>query len=126
VIVATDAPLLPHQCDRLAHRASLGIARTGGAGEHTSGDLLLAFAPGNRPLASEEEADVPLTQPLSMLSDAHFDPLSYAVIEATEEAIVNAMLAAGTMTGKGGATVQALPHERLVEVLDRHGLRRLR
>ena len=75
VIVATDAPLLPHQCDRLAQRASLGIARTGGAGEHSSGDLLLAFATGNRPLASEEEDQVPLTQPLTMLSDAHFDPL---------------------------------------------------
>jgi D-aminopeptidase len=123
VIVATDAPLLPHQCERLAHRASLGVARTGGAGEHTSGDLLLAFAVGNRPLASEEEADVPLTQPLTMLSDAHFDPLGAAAIEATEEAIVNAMLAAETMTGRGGATVHALPPERLVEALDRHGLR---
>jgi D-aminopeptidase len=123
VIAATDAPLLPHQCERLAHRASLGIARTGGAGEHSSGDLLLAFATGNRPLASEEEADVPLTQELTMLSDAHFDPLAYAAIEATEEAILNAMLAAETMTGQGGATVHALPHERLLEVLDRHGLR---
>jgi D-aminopeptidase len=123
VVVATDAPLLPHQCERLAHRASLGIARTGGAGENDSGDLLIAFATGNRPPASEDPAQVEPLQPLVMLADAHFDPLAYAAIEATEEAILNAMLASETMRGFGGSVVHALPPERLVAVLEHHRLR---
>ena len=111
VIVATDAPLLPHQCDRLAQRAALGIARTGGAGENSSGDLLLAFATGNRGLESGER------MPVTMLANDRIDPLFYAAIEATEEAILNALLAAETMTGRGGATVHALDPELLLEVL---------
>src|SRR4029450_11878352 len=91
-VVAADAPLLPHQCDRLAQRAGLGVARTGGAGENSSGDLFLAFATGNRGLAGGG-----LTVPLRMLDNERIDPLFYAVIEATEEAIVNAMVAAETM-----------------------------
>jgi D-aminopeptidase len=112
VLVATDAPLLPHQCARLAHRAALGIARTGGAGEDSSGDLLLAFAVGNRFSAA---ADEPV--PLTMLPNERLNPLFYAAIEATEEAIVNALLAAETMTGRGGATAYALPHDALREVM---------
>ena len=114
VLVATDAPLLPHQCKRLARRASFGIARTGGAGENTSGDLILAWASGNRGL---ESADVVA---LEMLPNDSIDPLFYAAIEATEEAIVNAMLAAETMTGRG-VTVQRLDPEALTEVMARHG-----
>lgn len=114
VLVATDAPLLPHQCERLAQRASFGIARTGGAGENTSGDLLLAWATGNRGV---DHAGV---VPLQMLSNDSMDPLFYAAIEATEEAIVNAMLAAETMTGCG-VTVERLDHEALADVMRRYG-----
>jgi len=117
VIVATDAPLLPMQCDRLAQRASLGIARTGGAGENSSGDLFLAFATGNRGL-EPEDMDKPITIPVKMLQQTHMDALFYAVIEATEEAIVNAMLAAETMTGRDGVTAYALEPERLRSAME--------
>jgi D-aminopeptidase len=119
VIVATDAPLLPHQCDRIAQRAALGIGRTGGLGENSSGDLILAFATGNAVLHPEGVAGVPLTQPLTMLSDQHIDAYFEATAEATEEAIVNALVAAETTTGRG-ATAHALPHDRLVAVLEHH------
>ena len=110
-IVATDAPLLPHQCDRLAQRAGLGVGRMGGTAAHSSGDIFLAFATGNRALAGQGEISI------RMLSDSEITPLYGAVIEATEEAILNAMLAAETMTGRDGNTVYALEPELLVEVL---------
>ncbi len=122
-IVATDAPLLPHQCRRLAQRASLGIARTGGAGEHSSGDLFLAFATGNRIAASTYGSPPPRVQELQALSDAFIDPLFHATIEATEEAVVNALVAAETMTGRDGITAHALPPDLLVNALDRYGRR---
>ena len=113
-VVATDAPLLPHQCDRLAQRIGLGVARVGGTAAHTSGDLFFAFATGNRGLdASEGEVA------LRMLSDGEITPYYGAVIEATEEAILNAMLAAETMTGREGHTVYALDPALLVELLRR-------
>jgi D-aminopeptidase len=111
-IVATDAPLLPHQCDRLAQRAGLGVGRVGGTAAHSSGDLFFAFATGNRDLASEEKE-----LSLRMLSDSEITPFYDAVIEATEEAILNAMLAAETMRGRDGNTVQALSEELLLEAL---------
>jgi D-aminopeptidase len=110
-IVATDAPLLPHQCDRLAQRAGLGVGRMGGTAAHSSGDLFCAFATGNRNLAADGVI------PLEMLSDAEISPFYDAVIESTEEAILNAMLAAETMTGRNGNTVHALEPKLLVEVL---------
>jgi D-aminopeptidase len=110
-IVATDAPLLPHQCDRLAQRAGLGVGRMGGTAAHSSGDIFLAFAAGNRSLAGEGEI------PIRMLSDTEITPFYDAVIESTEEAILNALLAAETMTGRDGNTVHALEPELLVEVL---------
>jgi D-aminopeptidase len=113
VVVATDAPLLPHQCDRLAQRAALGIGRTGGAGENSSGDLVLAFATGNRGLAGSGRIA------LTMLPNDRLDPLFYAAIEATEEAIVNALLAAETMTGRDGVTARALEGDDLAEVMRR-------
>jgi len=119
ILAATDAPLLPHQCDRLAQRAGLGVARTGGAGENSSGDIFLAFATGNRGLAGGR-----LILPLEMLSGERIDPLFYAVIEATEEAIVNAMVAAETMTGRGGAVAHRLDHDRLLEIMERYRPRR--
>jgi len=117
-IVATDAPLLPVQCSRLAQRVGLGIARVGGVGENSSGDIFLAFTTGNRGLPpSEGDASGPLTVPVEMLSNLYITHLFDAVVEATEEAIVNALFAAETMTGKGGTTVYALPIERTVELL---------
>ncbi len=123
VVVATDAPLLPHQCQRLAQRAGLGVARTGGAGEHASGDLFLAFATGNRLVASDYGSRPPPVQSLRFMSEAFIDPLFYAAVEATEEAIVNALVAAETMTGRDEVTAYALPHDLLVNALDKHGLR---
>ena len=123
VVVATDAPLLPHQCDRLAQRAVLGVARTGGTGENTSGDFAIAFATGNRLRSSDLGTVVPRTQDVAMVADAHVDPLFDAAVEATEEAIVNALVAAVTMTGRDGVMAHRLPHDRLVAALDAHGLR---
>ncbi|MBA2557160.1 MAG: P1 family peptidase [Chloroflexi bacterium] len=120
-IVATDAPLLPHQCERLAQRAALGVGRVGGAGENSSGDLFLAFATGNGPMpAPDGEGSQPLTRDVRALGDAHITPLFWAVIEATEEAILNALLAADTMVGRDGNTAHALPHDRLLEVMARY------
>jgi D-aminopeptidase len=105
---------LPHQCDRLARRAALGIGRVGGVGEHSSGDLFLAYATGNRGLA---ELERPGEIELRVLSYPHANELFDAVIEATEEAILNALLAAETMTGRDGNTVYALDPEVLLEAL---------
>ena len=119
VLCATDAPLLPHQCRRVAQRCALGIGRTGGAGEHTSGDFVLAFSTVRQGISGREEAAPgdPLTRPLTMVPDTRLDPLFYAAIEATEAAIVHALLAAETMTGRGGATAHALTEERLLDAL---------
>lgn len=118
VIVATDAPLLPHQCARLAQRASLGIARVGGAGENGSGDLSFCFSTANPDIACGfSGGEGPLTYPVTALGNDRIDPLFYATIEATEEAIVNAMLASDTMVGAGGATRYGLPHDQLLALL---------
>jgi D-aminopeptidase len=118
VVVATDAPLLPHQCIRLAQRPALGIGRMGGSGDHTSGDLILAFSTANRGWrASDLAARVPRTIPLTALSDAYITPLFDAAIEATEEAILSALLAAETMTGRDGITAHRLDPELLREAL---------
>ena len=123
VIVATDAPLLPHQCRRLAQRASLGIARTGGAGEHSSGDILLAFSTARQGLPPSEVADdtEPVTVPITMFVDSHISPLYHATIEATEAAIVNALLAAETTTGRRGVTAYGLEPDLLLEAMGRFG-----
>jgi D-aminopeptidase len=121
-IVATDAPLLPHQCTRIARRAPLGVARLGGLGSTTSGDLFLAFATGNRDMPpTEQEATGDGAIALRGLVDRALDPLFEATVEATEEAIVNALVAADTMTGRDGITAHRLPHDRLLEVMRRHG-----
>ncbi len=114
VVVATDAPLLPRQCARLAQRATFGIARTGGVGEHTSGDLVLCFATGNGDLPEPAPGSRPPARlALAALDDHHIDALFDAVVEATEEAIVSAMLAAETMVGRDGILAHRLPPERL-------------
>ncbi len=121
VVIATDAPLLPHQCERVAQRAGLGIARAGGTGGHTSGDLFIAFATGNRLPTDDEDQPVVLKYDVSAVGDRVIDSLFDATIEATEEAIINALVAAQTMVGRDGVTAHALPHDRLVEVMARYG-----
>jgi D-aminopeptidase len=118
-IVATDAPLLPLQCRRLAQRASFGVARTGGVGENNSGDLFLAFATGNRGMhrIADDAADV--TEVRTLRNNA-MNPLFDAVVEATEEAILNAILASPTMTGRG-RTAHTLPPDLLLAALAKYG-----
>ncbi|MDQ4058828.1 MAG: P1 family peptidase [Actinomycetota bacterium] len=118
ILVATNAPLLPGQCDRLAQRAGFGVARTGGVGEHSSGDLILAFSTANRSLQVGESGPEGNHEiPIRMLSDAYITPLFDAVIDATEEAIVNALLAARTMGGHSG-TAYALDGDTLLGAMN--------
>ncbi len=122
VVIATDAPLLPHQCERLAQRAGLGIARMGGTGSHSSGDLFICFATGNRGLPQTSFASDPrLAVDVRSVNDHVIGGLFDGVIEATEEAILNALVAAKTMTGRDGITAYALPHDRLIEVMASYG-----
>jgi D-aminopeptidase len=108
VIIATDAPLMPIQCKRLAQRATIGLARVGGVGHNGSGDIFLAFSTGNHiPFSSDEALD------LEMLPNHHMNPLFEAVAEGVEEAILNALTAAETMTGFKGRTAHAIPLDRL-------------
>jgi D-aminopeptidase len=116
VVVATDAPLLPHQLERLARRVPMGIARVGGTGANGSGDLFIAFSTANAGAAKAAGGVVDI----SMLPNGDMNPFFLATIEATEEAIVNALVAATTMTGVNGHTVYALPHDRLREVLRKY------
>ena len=115
VVLATDAPLLPHQLKRLARRIPLGIGLVGGRGGNTSGDIFIAFSTAN-PEGSKTAGLAALT----MLPNERITPLFNATAEATEEAIVNALVAADTMTGVDGHTVYALPHDRLRDVLRKH------
>jgi D-aminopeptidase len=114
VVVATDAPLLPHQLKRLARRVSMGLARTGGAASNTSGDIFIAFSTANRDATRERVAQV------EMLDNNAITPLFDATIQATEEAVINALVAAETMVGRDGNHVIALPHGRLQEVLRKY------
>jgi L-aminopeptidase/D-esterase-like protein len=115
IVIATDAPLLPHQLKRIAKRASLGVGRLGGTGANPSGDIFVAFSTAN-PGAAKPDANVAVT----MLPNERISPLFEATIQATEEAIVNAMVAAETMTGADGLKVYALPHERLRATLRKY------
>jgi len=115
VVVATDAPLLPHQLERLAHRVPLGIGRVGGYGGNSSGDIFIAFSTANRGAFRRNGKSSPV-----MLSNDLIDPLFEATVEATEESILNVLVAAETTTGIDGNTVYALPHERLREVLKKY------
>lgn len=116
IIIATDTPLLPHQLRRLAQRASLGVAIVGGRGENSSGDLFLAFSTADATEASKLDAIATVRS----LPNEQMNPLFNATVNATEEAIVNALVAAETMTGANGNTVYALPHDRLRDVLRKH------
>ena len=126
VIIATDAPLLPHQCQRLAQRASIGIARTGGGTEDASGDLFVAFSTAEQqlPPAAYGRKGVPFSQAVQMLNNDHITPLFMAAAEAVEEAIVNAMLAGEDMYTADGVLVPGLAGERLLAALAEVGWRR--
>jgi L-aminopeptidase/D-esterase-like protein len=115
IVIATDAPLLPHQLKRLARRATLGLARTGSTSGNGSGDIFIAFSTAN-PNADKG----PGPNSVLTVSNERISPIFNATVEATEEAIVNAMVAAETMTGRDGHTVNALPHEQLQQVLKKY------
>jgi D-aminopeptidase len=118
VVLATDAPLLPTQCDRLARRASIGLGRMGGGLDNGSGDIFFAFATGNRGIPRAGLPSPPHTVPLEMVTNAYTSPLFHAAAEATEEAILNALLAAGDMTGRDGITARGLTPELLLGALE--------
>jgi D-aminopeptidase len=123
VAIATDAPLLPIQLQRLCKRATIGMARTGGIATHGSGDLFLAFSTARRLPASSlaGSATDEVEREIEVASDRHISALHQAVVEAVEEAILNALTTADTMTGRDGNTIHAMPLDRLVEVMREHG-----
>ena len=115
IVVATDAPLIPTQLKRIARRASLGLGRDGSYSGDGSGDIFVAFSTANPGAAAPKGV-----RDLKMLPNDSLDPLFLATVQATEEAVVNAMVAAETMTGIDDHTVIALPHDRLREVLKKY------
>ena len=115
IVVATDAPLLPHQLKRIARRAALGVARTGGTASNGSGDIFVAFSTANAGSAGARP-----TAEVTLLSNSQISVLFEATVEATEEAIINAMVAAETMVGRDGNRSEALPHDQLQEILSRY------
>jgi D-aminopeptidase len=116
IVVATDAPLLPHQLKRVATRAALGVGRMGGKGENSSGDIFVAFSTANPGVVGAKA-----NSRVEMLPNDRINPIFHATVQATEEAILNALLAAETMTGADGVRVEALPRERLLAALRKYG-----
>src|SRR5213075_3158027 len=116
IAIATDAPLLPHQLKRLARRASLGLARTGSVSANGSGDLFIAFSTANAAAANPD----PLTHSVETIPNDRMDPIFTAVVQATEEAIVNALVDNQTMTGRDNHRVDALPRNRLRKLLKKY------
>jgi len=115
IVVATDAPLIPTQLKRIARKVSLGLGRNGSFSGNESGDIFIAFSTANAGADGGKGV-----RDLKMLPNDELDPLFLATVQATEEAIVNAMVAAKTMTGVNGHTVIALPHDKLREVLKKY------
>jgi L-aminopeptidase/D-esterase-like protein len=115
IVVGTDAPLLPHQLKRLARRATMGLARTGSTSGNSSGDIFIAFS-----TANAEAASAAGMRSLKMVPNDQMNPLFEATAQATEEAIVNAMVGAETMIGVNGHKVVALPHRELREALKKY------
>jgi D-aminopeptidase len=115
IVVATDAPLLPHQLKRVARRAAQGIARNGSTAGNGSGDIFLAFSTANPGTAKATG-----TPALTMLPNDRISPLFEATVQATEEAVINALVAAETMTGANNRTIAALPHDKLREILKKY------
>jgi L-aminopeptidase/D-esterase-like protein len=114
-VVATDAPLLPNQLKRLARRVSLGLARTGTTSGNGSGDLFIAFSTANPNAANPDQ----ITHSVQTIPNDLMDPLISAVVQATEEAVVNALIDNRSMTGRDNHRVDALPHDRLREIMRR-------
>jgi len=119
IVIATDAPLDHLKLQRLASKASIGLARTGTISNHGSGDIFLAFSTGNR----VPHYPKPLTYTLTVVADDHLDPIFRAAEEATEEAILNALTMATTTVGRDGNTAYALPLDRLVDIMKTYGRR---
>ena len=116
IVAATDAPLMPHQLKRIARRLTMGLARTGSISGNGSGDLFIVFSTANA--ASRSRSDV---ESVKMLRNSRMDPLFTAAVQATEEAIVNALVAATTMIGINGYRVKAISHARLAEIMRKYG-----
>jgi L-aminopeptidase/D-esterase-like protein len=114
-VIATDAPLLPHQLKRLARRGPLGMARTGGTGSNWSGDLFLAYSTANQ----GADGPGPVAQLTALISEK-MDPLLEAAAQAVEEAIINTLVAAETMTGRGGLTAASMPRAEVQDILRRY------
>ena len=115
VIVATDAPLLPHQLKRLARRAPIGIGRMGGYAGNSSGDIFIAFSTANPGAANREE-----DRKLVMIPNENMSPLFEATAQATEESILNALVAGKDMTGKNNTKIYGLPKDRVIEILKKY------
>ena len=116
IVVATDAPLMPGQLKRLARRASLGLARTGSVSGNGSGDMFIAFSTANPGAANPEKP----TQTVQTVPNDLLDPIFEATVQAVEEAIVNALVNNQDMTGRDGHRVEALPHDRVRELLKKY------
>jgi L-aminopeptidase/D-esterase-like protein len=115
VVVATDAPLLPHQLKRIAARVAIGVGKVGGRGENGSGDIFIAFSTANSNAFNREE-----TKLVEQISNDQIDPLFDATVQAVEEAIINAMVAADTMEGINGNKVYGLPHKKVISILKKY------
>ncbi|HEY2582261.1 MAG TPA: P1 family peptidase [Mucilaginibacter sp.] len=116
VVLATDAPLLPHQLKRIAQRIALGVGKVGGRGENGSGDIFIAFSTAN-PGAFNRQSVVSVKQ----FPNDQMNPLFEATVQTVEEAIINAMVAADTMEGVNGNKAYALPHDKVIELLRKYG-----
>lgn len=115
VIVATDAPFIPNQLKRIARRVPIGISRVGGYGSNGSGDIFIAFSTANKDAANRE-----IEKSVTFLPNDFMNPFFLATAQATEEAILNALISAETMVGINGNRVYELPHERLIEILKKY------
>jgi D-aminopeptidase len=121
VVIATDAPLLPHQLRRLAKRPSLALGRLGGVGSNTSGDIFIAFSTANaRALEAQDPQSAPIE--VTMHPNSGMTSLFEATIDATEEAILNALVAATSSEGANGLRISRLPHQRVCDLLSEHNL----
>jgi D-aminopeptidase len=116
IVIATDAPLLPHQLKRFSKRAALGLARTGSVADNGSGDIFIAFS-----TADESLGRIDTLLDHHSIPDDELDPLFAATVPTTEEAIVNSMVAARDMIGNRGSSAKALPHDALIEVMKQYG-----
>ncbi|WP_092554227.1 P1 family peptidase [Xenorhabdus koppenhoeferi] len=117
VVVATDAPLAPHQLDKIAKRVSLGLSRVGGVARNTSGEIFIAFSTANNGAFSRKDIST-----IKILPNDKLDPLYEATINATEEAIINAMFAAKKMVGRNGNTSFPIPKDKVKELLKEHNI----